>query len=396
MATKTVLVVHDDADLVGVAARGAGGTVARYRARQRALRSPCLGDDGAGGARRARGGRRARRSRRLRVHSAGQDGPGDRPGARHHRVARSQRGLGAQGATGRGGGTPAVDRSGRTPRGQDRHAGVRSATAPRNPRRSRQRPPAAAYPPPTPASPVGAVVAPASVSAPSGPASAAAPVEAPSYGAPQPVPAAASYATIAAPAMPPQPAPRPEVTSESGPPGGNVPHIDDMLRLMLERGGSDLHLAVGSAPGIRQRGELLPVEDMATALSARHDGDDPRAALRGAAPPLRDRARARLRVQHPGRVTLPRQRLPAAQLDGCGLPRHPHQDPDARGSRPAQGVHLPRRAPSRARAGDRSDGLGQVDHPRGHGRPHQRDAAAPHHDDGRPDRVHAPQQEVAT
>jgi twitching motility protein PilT len=42
-----------------------------------------------------------------------------------------------------------------------------------------------------------------------------------------------------------------------------VPHIDDMLRLMLERGGSDLHLAVGSAPGIRQRGELLPVEDMA-------------------------------------------------------------------------------------------------------------------------------------
>jgi twitching motility protein PilT len=123
--------------------------------------------------------------------------------------------------------------------------------------------PAAAYPPPTPAPPVGAVVAPASVSAPSGAPATSAPAEEPSYGAPQPVPAAASYATIAAPAMPPQPAPRPEVTSESGPPGGNVPHIDDMLRLMLERGGSDLHLAVGSAPGIRQRGELLPVEDMA-------------------------------------------------------------------------------------------------------------------------------------
>jgi twitching motility protein PilT len=33
-----------------------------------------------------------------------------------------------------------------------------------------------------------------------------------------------------------------------------------LLRLMLERGGSDLHIAVGSPPGIRQRGQLLPIE----------------------------------------------------------------------------------------------------------------------------------------
>jgi twitching motility protein PilT len=40
------------------------------------------------------------------------------------------------------------------------------------------------------------------------------------------------------------------------------PHLDDLLRLMLQRGGSDLHIAVGSPPGIRQRGELLPIESM--------------------------------------------------------------------------------------------------------------------------------------
>ncbi|MCE5190460.1 MAG: type IV pilus twitching motility protein PilT [Actinomycetia bacterium] len=33
-----------------------------------------------------------------------------------------------------------------------------------------------------------------------------------------------------------------------------------MLRLMIDRGASDLHIAVGSPPGIRQRGELLPIE----------------------------------------------------------------------------------------------------------------------------------------
>ncbi len=51
--------------------------------------------------------------------------------------------------------------------------------------------------------------------------------------------------------------------SETGSPGaGDMPHIDDLLRLMLQRGGSDLHITVGSPPGIRQRGELLPIENM--------------------------------------------------------------------------------------------------------------------------------------
>ena len=39
------------------------------------------------------------------------------------------------------------------------------------------------------------------------------------------------------------------------------PHIDDLLRIMIERGGSDLHLTVGSPPGIRLRGDIVPLEN---------------------------------------------------------------------------------------------------------------------------------------
>jgi len=70
---------------------------------------------------------------------------------------------------------------------------------------------------------------------------------APAYGAPQPVGS--------------NPVPDVAVTGSGGP-ASDTPHIDDLLRLMLERGGSDLHITVGSPPGIRQRGELIPVENM--------------------------------------------------------------------------------------------------------------------------------------
>ncbi len=71
---------------------------------------------------------------------------------------------------------------------------------------------------------------------------------APAYGAPQPVAS--------------NPMPDVVVTSGGSGPAGDTPHIDDLLRLMLERGGSDLHITVGSPPGIRQRGELIPIENM--------------------------------------------------------------------------------------------------------------------------------------
>lgn len=54
---------------------------------------------------------------------------------------------------------------------------------------------------------------------------------------------------------------------QSGIPSGpksDLPHVDDLLRLMLGRGGSDLHITVGSPPGIRQRGHIVPVENTKT------------------------------------------------------------------------------------------------------------------------------------
>jgi twitching motility protein PilT len=103
----------------------------------------------------------------------------------------------------------------------------------------------------------------------------------PGYGAPQPVAAAAPAASQATAPQPPATPPgygAPQAvpsTPGAGPgaaaPGEvsvydmsaeGTPHLDDLLRLMLQRGGSDLHIAVGSPPGIRQRGELMPIEGM--------------------------------------------------------------------------------------------------------------------------------------
>jgi len=115
-----------------------------------------------------------------------------------------------------------------------------------------------------PAAPAGGV---APTSAPAGQAPAG-PAPVAGYGAPQAVPNAApgSAPAAAAPSYgAPQPVasnPMPDVAVTGGGPASDTPHIDDLLRLMLERGGSDLHITVGSPPGIRQRGEIVPVENM--------------------------------------------------------------------------------------------------------------------------------------
>jgi twitching motility protein PilT len=69
------------------------------------------------------------------------------------------------------------------------------------------------------------------------------------YGAPQ------SVTSAVAPAQPESRPASAVKASDSG-----IPHVDDLLRLMIDRGGSDLHITVGSPPGIRQRGEIVPVD----------------------------------------------------------------------------------------------------------------------------------------
>jgi twitching motility protein PilT len=43
-------------------------------------------------------------------------------------------------------------------------------------------------------------------------------------------------------------------------PAGELPSLDDLLCMLLERDGSDLHITVGSPPGFRVRGEIVPAD----------------------------------------------------------------------------------------------------------------------------------------
>ena len=115
-----------------------------------------------------------------------------------------------------------------------------------------------------------------------GPSSVAAAVPVSPAAAVAPASAAAASGEMAATASPgyaptpaPAPAPQPSVAVGSpiitGPRHGalgtdpmpsDLPHIDDLLRTMLERGGSDLHITVGTPPGIREQGDLVPIEGM--------------------------------------------------------------------------------------------------------------------------------------
>jgi twitching motility protein PilT len=57
--------------------------------------------------------------------------------------------------------------------------------------------------------------------------------------------------------------PRVASSARPAPPGSRSDdlNVDDLLRLLLDREGSDLHLTAGSPPGLRIRGEIHPVEN---------------------------------------------------------------------------------------------------------------------------------------
>ncbi len=78
-----------------------------------------------------------------------------------------------------------------------------------------------------------------------------APASRPGYGAPQELPEGYGAPQVTAGAA-----------SVVRAPGADIPHVDDLLRTMIDLGGSDLHITVGSPPGIRVRGEIQPVEGM--------------------------------------------------------------------------------------------------------------------------------------
>ncbi len=74
------------------------------------------------------------------------------------------------------------------------------------------------------------------------------------YGVPEP--SSAGYGA-------PQELPAQRAPGVGGAPSADdLPHVDDLLRLLIDRGASDLHITVGSPPGIRLRGEIMAVEGM--------------------------------------------------------------------------------------------------------------------------------------
>ncbi|KUK48324.1 MAG: Twitching motility protein [Actinobacteria bacterium 66_15] len=122
--------------------------------------------------------------------------------------------------------------------------------------------PAATVPPATPVDPLGAQAGSGPV-----PGVPAAPAPQPTAGTPSASPAWAAYpgpaAAPAQPGSPPQaarPAPGNVGAIGGGGPVGDIPNVDDLLRHMIDVGGSDLHITVGSPPGIRLRGEVAPIE----------------------------------------------------------------------------------------------------------------------------------------
>ena len=172
-------------------------------------------------------------------------------------------------------------------------------------------------------------------------------------------------------------------------------HINDLLKIAVASGASDLHLKVGSYPMMRVNGTLVVASE-----EKRLDRDDTeamaqRALLARAPREVPDGAGSRPRLQRRRPRPLPLQRLPAARHRRPGPARHP----DAR-SRPIDELGLPpvlkRIAAGRARpgAGHRHHRQRQEHDARGDDRPHQLDARGAHHDGRGSDRVPAPRPPV--
>ncbi len=110
-------------------------------------------------------------------------------------------------------------------------------------------------------------------------------------------------------------------------------HVNDLLKIAVDAGASDLHLKVGSYPMMRVRGALVPAtedkrldhEDV-VAMSAAVMSTSQRQKFKEAQEVDLAYSVARPRP-------LPLQHLPAARHRRPGAPRHPDADPDDRRAR---------------------------------------------------------------
>ena len=102
--------------------------------------------------------------------------------------------------------------------------------------------------------------------------------------------------------------------------------VDTLLEQAVELGASDLHLTVGIPPVVRRRGHIEVLQRVPGARPRSHapadlpHHDDRAAEASGARPA------ARLRLRHPRRRPLPRQRLLSAREPRGRVPHDPHAD----------------------------------------------------------------------
>ncbi len=164
--------------------------------------------------------------------------------------------------------------------------------------------------------------------------------------------------------------------------------LHQLLKTMVERGGSDLHVTTNSPPQIRIDGKLVPLdmppltapETKQLAYSRPH---------RRAEAPLRGEPRARPLLRHQGPGPLPRQHLQPARRHGRRLPADPLRDPRLQGARSPAGRRGDLQQAARPGARHRPHRLRQVDDARGDDRQDQPRAPRAHHHHRGPGRVPA-------
>ena len=172
-------------------------------------------------------------------------------------------------------------------------------------------------------------------------------------------------------------------------------HINDLLKIAVERKASDLHLKVGAFPIIRVDGTLLPLADMRRLMQ--EDTIAMAFSIMSARQKEKFKNNFEIDIAYnvPNLGPFPLQHLPAAGHGRPGPARHSGQDPVDQGAAAAAG---PREdLPGAARPGPRAPGTtgsGKSTVARRDDRPHQLHPQRAR-DDGRgPDRVPPSRQEV--
>ena len=173
----------------------------------------------------------------------------------------------------------------------------------------------------------------------------------------------------------------------------DVANLHQLLKAMVEKGSSDLHITTGSPPQLRIDGELVPlktapltpVETKQLCYSMLTDAQKHK---------FEEDNELDLSFGVKGALALPRQPLHAARRGGRRLPDHPLQDPHLPGAGAAAGGGRAVEEAARPGAGHRPHRLGQVTTLASHHRQDQHRASRAHHDDRGSDRVPAPAQEL--